>query len=290
MEISPGINLTKNRHLLGLFNRSIMLMENGISPCWVFDGKPPEAKYKVLQERKKKKETADEHMEVAKDAGDNDRILKLAGQSVRVTGQMTQDAKNLIRLLGLPVIEAPTEAEAQCAVMAKAGIVYAVATEDTDCLTFGSPILLRGFSNKDEPVIEVRLETILEKLDMTMEQFIDMCILCGCDYTEGIDGIGSIKAHKLINEYKTIEGVLDYVKEYNLDTKKKKKLTYDPETFIYETARKLFKEPEVINPNSIELKWTTPDYEGLKKFLCDEKQFNPGRIESAMKRIEVLFI
>jgi flap endonuclease-1 len=264
-------------------------MENGIRPCWVFDGKPPEAKYKVLQERKKKKDNASDQMESAKEQGDTDRILKLAGQSVRVTPTMSEDAKTLIRLLGLPVVEAPTEAEAQCAVMAKAGIVYAVATEDTDCLTFGSPILLRGFSNKDEPVIEVRLEIVLDKLGLTMEQFVDMCILCGCDYCEGIDGIGSIKAHKAILEHKTIEGVLEYVEEYNNDTKKKKKMNYDPEAFIYETARKLFKEPDVINPNTLDLKWTTPDYEGLKKFLCEAKGFNPNRIESAMKRIEVKF-
>jgi flap endonuclease-1 len=264
-----------------------MLMENGIRPCWVFDGKPPEAKSKVLQERRKKKDTAEEQMEVAKEEGDNERILKLAGQSVRVTSQMTEDAKTLIKLLGLPLIEAPTEAEAQCAVMAKAGIVYAVATEDTDCLTFGSPILLRGFSSKEEPVIEVKLEIVLEKLGLNMEEFIDMCILCGCDYSAGIDGIGSIKAHKLMCEYKSIENVLEYVTKYNLDNKKKKKLMYDPETFIYEKARQLFKEPDVINPNSIELKWTDPDYDGLKKFLCDEKQFNVNRVESAMKRIDV---
>jgi flap endonuclease-1 len=266
-----------------------MLMENGIRPCWVFDGKPPEAKYKVIQERKKKKENAEEQMEAAKDEGDNERILKLAGQSVRVTSTMTQDAKTLVKLLGLPVIEAPTEAEAQCAVMAKAGIVYAVATEDTDCLTFGSPILLRGFSNKDEPVIEVKLELVLEKLNLTTEEFIDMCILCGCDYCEGIDGIGSIKALKLIQEHKNIENVLEYVEKYNLDAKKKKKLTYDPESFIFETARKLFKEPDVINPNILDLKWTPPDYEGLRKFLCDAKKFNSNRVDSAMKRIEVKF-
>ncbi len=80
-------------------------MENGIRPCWVFDGKPPEAKKKVLDERKKNKEKAESQMEVAKDAGDEDRLLKLAGQSVRVTSQMTQDAKKLIKLLGLPCIE-----------------------------------------------------------------------------------------------------------------------------------------------------------------------------------------
>ena len=171
--------------------------------------------------------------------------------------------------------------------MCKAGLVYSVATEDMDCLTFGSPILLKGFSSKDEPVTEIRLDIILEKLGISMEQFIDMCILCGCDYSSSIDGIGPIKAYNYIQEHKTIENLLEYIKDYNTDTKKKKKLIVD-ENFIYETARTLFIEPEVINPNKIELKWNKPDYEGLKKFLCESKGFNPNRIDSAMKRVEVV--
>jgi flap endonuclease-1 len=262
-------------------------MENGIRPCWVFDGKPPEAKKKLLSDRKKKKEVADENKELAKDQGDMDKMLKYAGQSVRITSQMTQDAKDLIRLLGLPMIEAPSEAEAQCAVLAKSGKAYAVATEDLDCLTFGCPIQLRDFTNKDEPVIEIKLEKVLEGLNVTMDQFIDICILCGCDYTESIDGIGPIKAHKLIVEHKTIKGVLEYIKEYNLNPKKNKKYTYDPLNFDYEAASKLFINPDITNPESLELKWNVPDYEGLKKFLCESKGFNPNRIDSAMKRIEV---
>jgi flap endonuclease-1 len=261
-------------------------MENGIRPCWVFDGKPPEAKSRVLDVRKKNKDKAESQMEVAKEAGDDEKLLKLAGQNIRVTSQMSQDAKKLVQLLGLPMIEAPSEAEAQCAVLCKAGNVYAVATEDMDCLTFGAPILIRGFGSKDEPVTEVKLDIVLEKLGLTMEQFIDMCILCGCDYSDSIDGIGPIKALNYIQEHSNIEGVLDFVKQYNSDTKKKKKLVVD-EGFIYEEARKLFKEPEVINPNSIELKWGKPDYEGLKQFLCEEKGFATSRIDSAMKRIEV---
>lgn len=158
-----------------------------------------------------------------------------------------------------------------------------------DCVTFGCPVLLRDFTNKDDPVIEVKLDMVLKGLDITMEQFIDICILCGCDYSNNIDGIGPIKAHKLIQEHKDIEGVLKYVDEYNSDVKRKKKLDYDKELFKYEESRELFKSPEVIDPSQLDLKWSTPDYEKLKTFLCEEKGFNPNRIESAMKRIEVKF-
>lgn len=263
-------------------------MEKGVRPCWVFDGKPPEAKKKVLSERKKKKDEAEINKNEAEEQGDMEKVLKYANMSVKVTPQMTADAKELVRLLGLPLVEAPSEAEAQCSVMARSGKVYAVATEDMDCLTFGCPILLRDFTNKDDPVIEIKLEAVLKGLNLTMDQFIDICILSGCDYCDNIDGIGSIKALKLIAENKDIEGVLDYVDKYNKDPKKKKKLNYDPEVFTYENARELFKNPECQDPETIDLKWGTPDYEGLKKFLCESKGFGEGRIESAMKRIEVI--
>ena len=261
-------------------------MEKGVRPCWVFDGKPPEEKQKTLAERKKRKEDAEINKQAAQEEGDAEKVLKYAGMSVRVTSQMQADAKEIVRLLGLPVVEAPSEAEAQCSVLCRSGKVYATATEDMDCLTFECPILLRDFASKDDPVIELKLEEILKGLGVDMDQFIDICILCGCDYADSIDGIGPITAHKLILEHKNIEGVLAYIEEKNKDPKKKKKYTYNQENFDYESARKLFKKPETTDPESIELKWSAPDYEGLKKFLVEGKNFNEQRIESAIKRIE----
>jgi flap endonuclease-1 len=80
-------------------------MENGIRPCWVFDGKSPEAKKKILEKRKQKKELADKNKVQAIEENDMEQVLKYAGQSVRVTEKMTEDAKTLIKLLGLPLIE-----------------------------------------------------------------------------------------------------------------------------------------------------------------------------------------
>ncbi len=157
-----------------------------------------------------------------------------------------------------------------------------------DCLTFGCPILLRGFTNKDEPVTEIKLDIVLKELEMSMEEFIDLCILCGCDYCDNIEGIGSIKAFKYLKENKNIEGVIDFCQIYNKDPKKKKKYLCPEENFDYDEARKLFKEPMVTEPDNIELKWNPPNFEGLKQFLCKEKGFSEGRIESAIKRIEVL--
>ena len=273
-------------HLLGLYNRSIMLMENGIKPVWVFDGKPPEAKSHVLKQRKQRKEDAEKGKSEAKDEGDMERALKLSNQTVKIDQQMTNDAKRLVQLLGLPMIEAPSEAEATCSILAKSGKVYAAATEDMDSLCFGCPILIRDINNKNEPVIEINLEQVLNELKINMDEFIDLCILCGCDYSSKIEGIGVINAYKLIKEHKNIEGVIKYAENFNKDPNHKKKLTYDKEEFNYIEARELFKHPEVIDVEKVNLVWKNPDKEGLKKFLVDEKNFNENRINNALVRIE----
>ena len=76
----------------------------------------------------------------------------MAGRSIRITDEMKEDAKKLIRLMGVPVVESPCEAEAQCAELVNQGLAYATASEDMDSLTFGTNVLLRGFNSKKEPI------------------------------------------------------------------------------------------------------------------------------------------
>ena len=274
-------------HLLGLLNRTLMLMEHGIRPVWVFDGKPPEAKLNCLRGRKERKENAEKEKDEAKDQGDLEKALKFANQTIRIDQKMTDDAKKLIKLLGIPVIEAPSEAEATCSVLAKNKKVFAAATEDMDTLCFGCPVLIRELSGKEENVTEIKLDEVLSGLGLTMDEFVDLCILCGCDYCSRIEGIGAITAYKLIKDNKNIENVLKYAEKYNKDNTHKKKMIVDLETFDFELARKLFKEPEVVNTKDIKLEFKKPDFEGLKNFLVKEKNFSESRIENAIKRLDV---
>ena len=262
-------------HLVGLFHRTIQFMENGIKPIWVFDGKPPELKCKELDKRKEMKEKAEEAKEEAMAAGDMETAMKMAGRSIKITAEMTADAKLLCKLLGAPMIEAPCEAEAQCAVMVSSGLAFATATEDMDALTFGTNYLLRGFNSKKEPVTQICLKEILEGFDMTMTEFIDLCIMCGCDYSHNIGGIGPVKALNLIKEEKTIENVLEKIKDHNEDETKKKKYIV-PEKFLYEESRDLFVNPDVnsdMDKIKESLKWNKPDEAKLKEFLVEHKGF-----------------
>jgi flap endonuclease-1 len=158
-------------------------------------------------------------------------------------------------------------------------------TEDMDALTFGTPYLLRGLNSKKEPAVEVCLKTVLEKFELTMDEFIDLCILCGCDYTKSIFGIGPVKAYSYIREHKTIEAVLEQISKDNKNPKRKKKFVV-PENFLYEESRKMFKEPDTLSCEEMELKWATPDEDGLKEFLCAEKGFNEDNVMNAIKKLK----
>ena len=274
-------------HLVGLFHRTIQFMEAGIKPVWVFDGKPPELKSKELEKRKEQKIAAEAEKEKAIEEGDFEKAKAMAGRSIKITPEMTADAKKLVKLMGCPVIEAPGEAEAQCAQMCKQGLAFGTASEDMDSLTFGSSFLMRGFNSKKEPITQIDLAKLLEGFDMTMDEFIDLCILCGCDYTHSIGGVGPVKAFNLMKDHGNIEDVLATLKRLNDDPNKKQKYVI-PEQFLYEESRDLFKAPDVITDKAeIEplLKWETPDQEALRSYLINDKAFAEVKVESGIKKL-----
>ncbi|NWU96679.1 FEN1 endonuclease, partial [Upupa epops] len=266
-------------HLMGMFYRTIRMVESGIKPVYVFDGKPPQLKAGELAKRSERRLEAEKQLQEAQEAGEEENVEKYSKRLVKVTQQHTDECKRLLSLMGIPYVEAPGEAEASCAALVKAGKVYAAATEDMDCLTFGSPVLMRHLTaseNKKLPIQEFHLNRILQDLELTWEQFVDLCILLGCDYCESIRGIGPKRAVELIREHKSIEKIVQ-----RIDTKK-----YPlPDNWLHREAQQLFLQPDVVDPDSVELKWTEPDEEQLVRFLCSEKQFNEERIRNGVKRL-----
>ncbi|CAN4110847.1 unnamed protein product [Withania somnifera] len=241
-------------HLVGLFSRTIRLLEAGIKPVYVFDGKPPDLKKQELAKRYSRREDATDDLAKATEIGNKEDIEKFSKRTVKVTPQHNDDCKKLLRLMGVPAVEAPSEAEAQCAALCKAEKVYAVASEDMDSLTFGAPKFLRHLmdpSSKKIPVMEFDISKVLEELELSMDQFIDLCILCGCDYCDSIRDI------KYLDDWP------------------------------YKEARRLFKEPLVVTDDEqTELKWVAPDEEGLVNFLVKENGFNIDRVTKAIEKIK----
>nr|CDS32938.1 flap endonuclease 1 [Hymenolepis microstoma] len=282
---SEGNNLTNEAgestsHLMGMFYRTIRMLENGLRPVYVFEGKPPNLKSGELAKRTERREENAKQLNKAEELGDSEAINKYSRRLVQVTPQHNEDCKYLLRLMGVPVVEAPGEAEAQCAALAKSGKVYAVGTEDMDALCFGAPVLLRHLTFSEArklPIQEFNLQTVLASMDLTMEQFVDLCIMLGCDYCETIKGIGPKKSVELIQRYKSIDALLD-----TLDRKK-----YSiPEGWIYKQAAQLFFEPDITDPETIELKWTEPDEVGIVEFMCVKNGFNEERIRNGVKKIQ----
>ena len=160
-------------HLMGMFYRTLRIVDNGIKPLYVFDGAPPKLKSGELAKRFQRKHEANEAHEEAKETGTAEEVEKFSRRTVRVTKEHNAECKKLLKLMGVPYIDAPTEAEAQCAVLARAGKVYAAASEDMDTLCFDSPILLRHLTfseQRREPIQEIHLDRVLSGLDMDMKQ------------------------------------------------------------------------------------------------------------------------
>ncbi|KAI9374642.1 flap endonuclease 1 [Aspergillus egyptiacus] len=271
-------------HLMGMFYRTLRMVDNGIKPLYVFDGAPPKLKSGELAKRSARKLEATEAHEEAKETGTAEDVEKFSRRTVRVTREHNAECKKLLKLMGVPYIDAPTEAEAQCAVLARAGKVYAAASEDMDTLCFDSPILLRHLTfseQRKEPIQEIHLDRALEGLDMDRNQFIDMCILLGCDYLEPIPKVGPNTALKLIREHGSLEKVVE-----SIENDPKQKLVI-PESWPYQDARELFTKPDVRDANDPEcdFKWEAPDVEGLVEFLVKDKGFNEDRVRNGAARL-----
>ncbi|KAL2814396.1 PIN domain-like protein [Aspergillus cavernicola] len=271
-------------HLMGMFYRTLRMVDNGIKPLYVFDGAPPKLKSGELAKRSARKHEATEAHEEAKETGTAEDVEKFSRRTVRVTREHNAECKQLLKLMGIPYIDAPTEAEAQCAVLARAGKVYAAASEDMDTLCFESPILLRHLTfseQRKEPIQEIHLNRALEGLDMDRNQFIDLCILLGCDYLEPIPKVGPNTALKMIREHGTLEKVVEAIEN---DSKQKYVM---PDSWPYQDARELFIKPDVRDANDPEcdFKWDAPDVEALVEFLVKDKGFNEDRVRNGAARL-----
>ncbi|CCD26403.1 multifunctional nuclease RAD27 NDAI_0H02290 [Naumovozyma dairenensis CBS 421] len=269
-------------HLMGMFYRTLRMIDNGIKPCYVFDGKPPVLKSHELDKRIARRAETEKKFAEATDQAEK---IKQERRLVKVSKEHNDEAKKLLELMGIPYVNAPGEAEAQCAELAKKGKVYAAASEDMDTLCYRTPYLLRHltFSEaKKEPIQEINTEQVLQGLELTLEQFIDLGIMLGCDYCENIRGIGPVTAFKLIKEHGSLEKIIEFI-ESDENTNKKWKV---PENWPYKEARELFVTPDIIDGNQITLKWEPPKEDALIEFLCKEKLFNEERVKAGIKRLQ----
>ena len=227
---------SENSHLIGIANRIKFYMMNGILPVFIFDGVPPDAKKNTIAKRQDAKEklyikleelraripeTDEEEKKISDD------IEKITSQIIVIKKCHTEQCKELLEKSGIPYCTAPNDAEKYCAFLQKSGLVDYTITDDTDAVTFGCEKILKTSINKN--IIETDASKILRDFDMNIDEFIDYCILSGCDYTDTISKIGPVTAYNLIKKHKSIEEILKITDK-------------STENFNYTIARTIFKE------------------------------------------------
>lgn len=270
-------------HLIGLlFRTSRLICDYGIRLIFVFDGEPPKLKERILAQRREAKERALEEWREALARGDYRKAFSKAVVTGMLNKEIIESAKTLLKLLGIPYVEAPSEAEAQAAYMAANGHAWACATKDYDALLFGAPRIVRYLSIKGfeflpskgvfrpiKPELIISDE-VFSKLGIDRLALIDMAILIGTDFNVGVKGIGPKKALEIIKKYKRLE---------NLPPSIKKQLPSN-----YEEIREFFLNPPVIKNVKIESKGI--DEENLMRFLVDEMDFNEERVRKVVERMK----
>ena len=202
-------------HLKGLFNRLIFFKINNIETIFIFDGIAPKLKEKERELREEKKKKAMENYEIAKSQENLKDMKKFSQSLTKLNEKMIEDSKTLISLFGFPIINAPSEGEAQGSYLTKKGKVFAVSSQDFDSLLFGSKYLIRNLSvsqkrkvagtsmYKETEIEFIDLEKNLKNLDLNIEELTILAILVGTDFNPGgIKGIGPKKALKLVKEYR----------------------------------------------------------------------------------------
>lgn len=274
-------------HLSGLFYRNMKLITEGIKLIYVFDGQAPKLKGKTWEIRKENKEDYRQKYEIAKQEENIEDMGKYSRSDVSLDKQKIHESKELLTAMGIAIIQAPGEGEAQASYLVKEHPeIYAVASQDYDCLMFKSPRLIQNLSmaRKRKTVSGYRevfpqiieLKEVLKELEINQEQLICMGILSGTDYNPGgVKGLGPKKSLKLVKEHKTCEKVFDFLKsqekyEVNFNWKE-----------IYN---------EIENPNidkNIKIEFPKINKEKIKSILM-RYEFSEERIDSQLEKLNEL--
>ncbi len=267
-------------HLSGILYRFTNLIEEGIRPVFVFDGTPPDFKSETLDKRRKVRETAHVRWDEAREKGLEKEAYKYAQASVKLDSYIVESSKTLLSIMGIPVVQAPCEGEAQAAYMAKSGDANYAASQDYDSLLFGAPFVIRNIAitgkrklpGKDvyvdvKPEV-IDLEHSLVQMGITHSQLVDIALCVGTDYNPGLENIGPKRALELVKKHGDIESVLRELGKEIVDPEK---------------IRDFFLNPPVTD--EYDITWQKPDHDRLIDFLCNEHDFSRERVTKAWERI-----
>ena len=275
-------------HLTGLFTRTAKMLEFGIKPVFVFEGKPPKIKEKEKERRAELKEEAARQYKIAMEREDIESMKKFGSRISYLSSEMIEESKELIKAMGLPVVQAPSEGEAQAAYIVNKGEAFAEVSQDYDCLLYGVKKVIQNLTVSErrkkpgalayEKVVPeiIDLNENLKKLGISQEQLLIIGILVGTDYNiGGIKGIGPKKALKIVKEYGT-----DYDKIFR-ELKWEENFDFGWKE-VYDTIKKM---PMT---DDYELKWKDFDSGKIREILVDEHNFGLERVNSVIEKLKAV--
>lgn len=283
--------LYKNeRFLEGFFQQVFRLKTNGLTPIYIFDGAPPPEKLKTLIQRKEKKNeiknTIDE-MENKQDDCENEdekkqlacEIEKMKKKLIYVTKEHIDSLKELLDAMNVQYIQAPGEADLICGQMCRNGQVDMVMSDDMDLLTSGARKVLRNFFITSNKIAYYDLDKILEIMEINYSQWIDFCILCGCDYCDRIPNLGPKNAIKLLKQYGNVENILN-----NVSAKYKV-----PENYMdnYNKSIAIFKNEGTVDFEFQEIKH--PGFHGVERIIAILQSKTNLTEKQIMNRLNIIF-
>lgn len=249
------------------------MIEKDIKPIYIFDGKAPELKSETQAKRREVREESEKIFKEALAEGDTEKARKYAMRSSKLSPEIIESSKKLLTLMGIPYVEAKGEGEAQAAYLVANGDAYAVASQDYDCLLFGAKRVVRNLAvNSNLGNLEYyQLDKVLKQLNVTREELVDMGILIGTDFCDGLKGVGAKTALKLAHKGQLKEKIAELQKESTHDL---------------DEVRDIFLKHNVNTDYKID--WGKPDKEKLIEFMCYEHGFSVERVSKASDRLKNL--
>lgn len=292
----------KPNFYLQLFYQQIMgMLQRDIVPIYIFDGEAPVAKQDEHVKRKEskvsrrdkineQKEYIEQMKKTVKNMPKDDKykelLLEIRNKEykvksqedgiVYVTEKHKKNLKALLTILSIPYVQGYGETDPLSTQLCKDGLVDFIMSEDMDYMPLGCPDLIRterqpkGSDVFEKVYLEYKYTDMLQGLGLSSLQFIDMCILCGCDYVDQLYKIGPMTAYKLIKQHQSIEDALPHIDPIKHQI---------PGNYLQSVkeARKCLQKTHTHRITKDMLKLHKPNLLKLREFMNKFCSFSPGQ-------------
>jgi len=269
-------------HISGIFYKNVNLLSMNITPIYIFDGKPPIEKYEVIKLRQEKAKIAKTELENVDENCSKSTKDKLEKKTIRLTKTHIDDIKNLLNLMGIEYLHMDGEGEALASELCRIGYVDYVMTEDMDTLPFGCPRLIRNCLDRKQKrkdlISIIHLDKVLSDLKLDYNKFVDLCILCGCDYCQNIPKIGIVKALNIIKDFDNVNEFINSNHKYIV-----------PEKYLesFKKSNELFKMYHGnLDPETLPFHKSSLNIADLIKYLIHDCNISEKRVHTAIKKIQ----